>query len=293
MKHGQLFFRCMCILLAAAFLFNTALAETMNAEPVSTADFLIESETNETTEYESEPADAAASAAVPETAAPETQTPAATIEAEATIVPETTVDPETANESETTVDPEAVSVVNENMPELADGVYQIATADELMWFAALVNGTLSSAEWDGSANAVLTCDIDLAGRTWSPIGNPANPYAGDFGGAGHSVTGLAVHASDGYQALFGYLAGGAHVRDLNVYGGVETDGDYAAGVAAYSDGAITNVRSYCDIASEGKCVGGVQGGGSGSVSDCENYGTVRGYGYVGGVAGSAGVSPLY
>ena len=318
MKRGQFFFRCMCILLAAAFLFNTALAEIVNVEPVSTADFSIEPETTETTietiEYESEPADAADSTPAPETELDATQapaeTPAATIEAEATIAPEVTPEPEVTAEPEATIEPETTveteatpeatidpeatpnpeetPAADENRPESIDGVYQIGTAEELAWFAALVNGTLSAEEQDGHACAVLTCDIDLAGRAWSPIGNPAAPYAGDFNGAGHSVTGLSIHAADGYQALFGYLAGGAHVRDLNVYGSVETEGDYAAGIAAYSDGTLTNVRNFCDVVSAGKCVGGVQGGGSGSVSGCENHGAVRGYGYVGGVAGNAG-----
>ena len=56
-------------------------------------------------------------------------------------------------------------------PWAIDGVYQIGTADELFWFASQVNG--GSSEID----AVLTGDIDLENRDWTPIGNYDNSYS--------------------------------------------------------------------------------------------------------------------
>ena len=48
----------------------------------------------------------------------------------------------------------------------SDGVYEISTGAELAWFAAAFNeGKLAS-----SANAVLTNDIDLGNKEWTPIG---------------------------------------------------------------------------------------------------------------------------
>lgn len=71
-----------------------------------------------------------------------------------------------------------------------DGVYQIADADDLMEFAALVNGG------ENSADAVLLNDIDLEGRTWTPIGNSEDvAYSGSFDGQGHHISHL-VYADD-------------------------------------------------------------------------------------------------
>ena len=49
-------------------------------------------------------------------------------------------------------------------PTIGDGKtepYQIGTAEELYWFAGLVNGTLPGGEKNASANAILTADITV------------------------------------------------------------------------------------------------------------------------------------
>ena len=99
-------------------------------------------------------------------------------------------------------------------PSSGDGTsanpYQIGTAEELYWFAALVNGTLGGETKNASENAVLTADItvntgvlksdgthadDVSGfETWIPIGNNLNPYTGTFDGQGHTISGLYFNA---------------------------------------------------------------------------------------------------
>ena len=62
-------------------------------------------------------------------------------------------------------------------PAQVDGVYQIGTGAELAWFAAKVNdGTAAN------ANAVLTDDIDLGSKEWTPIGNKTTPFKGSIDG---------------------------------------------------------------------------------------------------------------
>ncbi|MBQ4002702.1 MAG: hypothetical protein II600_01865, partial [Bacteroidaceae bacterium] len=56
------------------------------------------------------------------------------------------------------------------------GVYQIGTAQDLIDFAALVNGGT------GGANAVLTADIDMDGKSYTPIGQDGKDYKGHFDG---------------------------------------------------------------------------------------------------------------
>ena len=67
--------------------------------------------------------------------------------------------------------------------------YQIGTAAELYWFAALVNGELGGETQNASANAVLTADINCSSITWTPIGF-RYPYEGTFDGQGYTISGL-------------------------------------------------------------------------------------------------------
>ena len=86
-------------------------------------------------------------------------------------------------------------------PTQADGVYQIGTAEELAWFAAKVNdGTISA------ANAVLTEDIDLNNKEWTPIGNVPNRYVGSFNGQNHTVKNMSITVGAEYIGLFGFAA---------------------------------------------------------------------------------------
>lgn len=63
----------------------------------------------------------------------------------------------------------------------ANQVYQIGTAQELLWFAQTVNGGKTS------INGVLTADIDLSGVNWPGIGSYDQPFAGSFNGKGHAT----------------------------------------------------------------------------------------------------------
>lgn len=81
-----------------------------------------------------------------------------------------------------------------------DGYYEIGNAGQLYWFAAQVN------RGSNYINAVLTADIDLENRKWSPIGyytdDPYvnNCYKGVFDGNNHVIKNLNVHVSDGSEA---------------------------------------------------------------------------------------------
>lgn len=61
--------------------------------------------------------------------------------------------------------------------EQQDGVYQIATAQDLVDFSAIVAGG------EQTANAVLTANIDMTPvEDFTPIGSVAMPYKGTFDG---------------------------------------------------------------------------------------------------------------
>ena len=73
-------------------------------------------------------------------------------------------------------------------------VYEIGSVEDLLAFAAEVNGG------NTSLNAALTADIDLTGTVWfnladgtnNQIGTLANPYGGTFDGNGYTVSGIDI-----------------------------------------------------------------------------------------------------
>ena len=76
----------------------------------------------------------------------------------------------------------------------SDDPYRIANAADLLAFAAKVN--------DGSeptACAMLTKDIDLTGKEWTPIGTDAASYEGTFDGCRFTVSGLSITADGSWE----------------------------------------------------------------------------------------------
>lgn len=174
--------------------------------------------------------------------------------------------------------------------------YQIGNADQLMWFAAKVNG--STKKSTSNLCAKLTSDIDLTGKEWTPIGcynsySDCVYYGGTFDGGGHTVSGLTINNAKTYQALFGYVKGGT-IQDLTVKGSVKTStksSSYAAGIVSYGNPVtIKNCTNEVDVtaSAKGYAAGVCAYLGTGSkMESCANKGSVSGYGdYVGGVAGT-------
>ena len=173
--------------------------------------------------------------------------------------------------------------------------YQIGNADQLMWFAAKVNG--STKKSTSNLCAKLTSDIDLTGKDWTPIGyyngySDCVYYGGTFDGDGHMVSGLKINSNKSYQAFIGY-AKGAFVKGLTVEGSVKA-GSYAAGIVAYtyysSKVFIENCTNKVDIVSTGSTVGGITGNAptGSSIKDCTNKASITGAGdAVGGIVGSS------
>ena len=121
--------------------------------------------------------------------------------------------------------------VNLQKPTEKNGVYQIGTPSELLWFADYVNKV------NGNPDAVLTADIDMNGIEWTPIGTNDKAFQGEFDGRGHVITNLNVNdTSMDYVGLFGYVSrfsNPAVIKNVGVVGDF-TGGDYVGGIAGYS-----------------------------------------------------------
>ncbi len=167
---------------------------------------------------------------------------------------------------------------------------------------------------------------------WVPIGDYSEDekfiFGGTFDGAGHKITGLYIASSSTFQGLFGCLAG--EIRNLSVDGTVtgtgncglvcggtsdSTDGkmlienctstgavgsgngyindfDGFGGIVG-SEASVYNCTNYATVKVSRGLVGGIIGGVSLIVKDCENYGDVQGSLYVGGIVGYQNAGRLY
>ncbi|MBQ7596166.1 MAG: hypothetical protein IJU45_05825 [Clostridia bacterium] len=162
------------------------------------------------------------------------------------------------------------------------GYYLINTADNLAWFAKLVNGTLAGVEQNTSAkakvqenillNIFITDDSDLT-NAWTPIGSQAHPFTGTFLGNGYNIAGVYVNGTKN-QGLFGYVEEAATISDVVLLDGLIQGTENVGGIAGYNKGRIS--LSCCDSVIKGeKAIGGIAGYNVGTIQTSYNNGTVE------------------
>ncbi len=168
----------------------------------------------------------------------------------------------------------------------------IRTAEDFLAFVAAYNaGNGAQYDFDGDGVFTLEDDIDLSGKTWTPIGMPTatvsipyntantlgNPFKEVFDGQGHKITGLTMSVdiqSVQTMGLFGSL-NGATVKNLVLEGakmsvkgsGITTSHAALGFIAGQSvDAVIENVKvngtitgSATSSASRNVAVGGITG----------------------------------
>ena len=190
-------------------------------------------------------------------------------------------------------------------PNQLENVYQISNIAELYWFAALVNGTLTTVPQNPEANAVLTADIvinenmltadgELVEETdgltaWTPIGGESASFKGTFDGQGNTITGLYINQpSADMQGLFGHIGSDGNVSRTEVTGSYIHGQNGVGGITGTNSGTITACSYSGTIVGENYSLGGVVGENDGTVNYCYATGKVHATGsdsYVGGVVG--------
>ena len=173
------------------------------------------------------------------------------------------------------------------VPSQSNGVYQIGTVEDLLWFAETVNGG------ETTISAVLTADIDLSETAWPGIGNYSNRFAGSFDGQNHTVT-----FKDANWGLFGYVDGtsAAVVTIKNVV----TAGAVKRSAIAHNvrNTHISGCNNRATVTSTDGGVGGIVGSVSHNVTgityqndvlieQCGNEASVTGANKIGGIVGEA------
>ncbi len=151
-----------------------------------------------------------------------------------------------------------------------DEYYEISNAGQLFWFADYINTE------DRTANAVLTADIDLENRPWTPIGKTdedSNNFRGHFDGQNHTIKGLYIERSSKGIGFFGEVRTGI-VENFTIYGEVNVKGecDYVGGVFGSTCGLsssnnelerngaiIRNITSYVNLTAGAHGIGRIGG----------------------------------
>ena len=184
--------------------------------------------------------------------------------------------------------------------------YVLKSADELMGFCLLANGSIDGEPKDFNGWTLsLGNSIDLENSEWKPIPS----FAGEFNGMSHEIKGLNVNYTDDDSnsktaGMFEKLDSTGKILSLAVSGSVKADGkiNNVGGIvgttAAGSE--IRFCRSNIDVkvdaansTTNGMAYGGVAGKVQGAISNCLNEGTItvdniKNKCYIGGVAGYVG-----
>ena len=169
------------------------------------------------------------------------------------------------------------------LPEVVDGVYQLATPTHLVSFATYVNAG------NVEANAVLVNDIDMTGKEWpAPIGNWGSnqiAYKGHFDGQGFAIKNFTYTTNQEYHGLFGVISTGALIENFTIEGTITNPNNSQLGVVGFArdnNPTIRNVKSALNINNGrvGARVGGILGvsyqGSTVNIDRCTYSGTLDG-----------------
>lgn len=187
----------------------------------------------------------------------------------------------------------------------AEKNYVLKSADELMGFCLLANGSIDgvSKNFNGWTLS-LGNNIDLENSEWKPI----RSFAGAFDGKGYEITGLNVnYTGDDFNSkpagMFEKLVSPGQILNLAVSGSVQAGGkiNYVGGIVGTTESGSeirfcrSNIAVKVNAANSttnGMAYGGVAGRVQGAISNCLNEGTItvdniknKYKCYIGGVAG--------
>ena len=157
--------------------------------------------------------------------------------------------------------------------------YEVTTPEELAWIARMINtGRMGSQDSSKNKYVIkLMNDIDLSGRTWTPIGTLDNPFGCKFDFNGYEISNIVIDTANiSFGGLFGYT------QDAVITNGFISNSYINIDITSEEYNAITSMRSLY--------IGNLVGKGHNTqISDIVVEGNVVGYSkynvYVGGLAG--------
>ena len=180
--------------------------------------------------------------------------------------------------------------------------YLIQTADDLIKLSELTRGQSFTAS---GVYFKLTADIDVSAQNWVPICSSAdtgwvsvaNTFNANFDGNGKTITFVGNYTGDTFaKGLFSAVGG--YVHDLTLRGSITTERGKVGSLAsmAMAGARIENVTSYVNITAATTQVGGIIGYISADnvqITNCVNYGNIKGNDLVGGIVGGGYKNTAY
>jgi len=178
--------------------------------------------------------------------------------------------------------------------------YIIDEYDDLVWIADQVN--TGATKYSGMY-FLQTADIDMSGKSWTPIGGQVISsslctFCGNYNGNGYTISNLTCTSSLAYVGLFGYINGGS-INNLKLYNVQITNTDVSitskciGALAGTCIASVTNchVTGTISLVSDVECstvMGGLIGSGSGTVTRCSVDATVTSSNSLAGLGGIIG-----
>ena len=201
----------------------------------------------------------------------------------------------------------------------AENPYQIATGAQLAYLASSVN----NGETYAGKNFVLTADIDLNKRPWTPIANAFSDalfggsdyriFAGNLDGQGYTVSNVAIGSTNAplesdVFGLFGVTAGkisNLHLNTVSIHGKAKNVSGYVIGLAGGLIGSASGSVENCHVTgltmtlttpdsgwAAAYWIGGLVGAlDAGQINECSASGKITeksGKGSIGGLIGELG-----
>jgi hypothetical protein len=178
--------------------------------------------------------------------------------------------------------------------------YQISTPEQLAYLSQSVTGGTNYF----NNYFILTSDLDLNSKSWTPIGNSTstNQFRGTFDGKSHVISNLNVNVATSNAGLFG-VAQYAKIMNVGIVGTSTVTGAGSvgaivglvtgAGATAFS---MSGCFSNASVSSgSGQNAGGIVGyfnnttgtSALSSITNCYSTGNISGDSYVAGIVGRA------
>jgi len=161
----------------------------------------------------------------------------------------------------------------ENVTEGAD-TFAISTAEELYGFSAISQDITFAGDTvqlennidvnDAIVSVCVVASIDNSAgiRTWTPIGNASNIFAGTFDGNNKTIAGVYVNTTDIYGGFFGYVGHGSTIKNfrfVDSYIYVNNTAGEVGSIAGRGAGTFENIYSNAIVASTQNRAGGIVG----------------------------------
>lgn len=149
--------------------------------------------------------------------------------------------------------------------------YEVHTTEGLLaWNEAV--------QKNAALNCTLAADINLTGKTWTPVGGYPD-YTGIFDGQGHSITGLKA------STLFGAIGTGGVVKNLQLKNANLSEPSGGTGGLVWNNYGTIAACSVEGTVSAWSNPGGIAQANYGTITACWFSGTLDAHDGTGGIAG--------